>query len=53
MGNDLENELGRTGEELAAAHLARLGYEIVERNYRTRWGELDIVGARWERARVL
>jgi putative endonuclease len=43
MGNDLENELGRTGEELAAAHLARLGYEIVERNYRTRWGELDIV----------
>src|SRR6201994_143227 len=43
MGNDLENDLGRAGEELAAAHLLRLGYEIVERNYRTRWGELDIV----------
>jgi putative endonuclease len=43
MGNDQENELGRTGERLAAEHLVRLGYEIVERNYRTRWGELDIV----------
>lgn len=35
--------IGRTGEQLAAEHLSRLGYEIVERNYRTRWGELDIV----------
>jgi putative endonuclease len=43
MGNDLENTLGRAGEALAAEHLVRLGYEIVERNYRTRWGELDIV----------
>jgi putative endonuclease len=43
VGNDAENDLGRTGEELAAEHLLRLGYEIVERNYRTRWGELDIV----------
>ena len=43
MGNELENSLGRAGEALAAEHLRRLGYEIVERNYRTRWGELDIV----------
>ncbi len=43
MGNDAENDMGRTGEDLAAEHLLRLGYEIVERNYRTRWGELDIV----------
>jgi putative endonuclease len=43
MGSDLENSLGRAGERLAADHLVRLGYEIVERNYRTRWGELDIV----------
>jgi putative endonuclease len=35
--------LGPAGEELASEHLRRLGYEIVERNYRTRWGELDIV----------
>ena len=43
MGNHAENDLGRAGEQLAAEHLQRLGYEIVERNYRTRWGELDIV----------
>ncbi|HWE08548.1 MAG TPA: YraN family protein [Solirubrobacteraceae bacterium] len=43
MSNDAGNRLGRTGEQLATEHLLRLGYEIVERNYRTRWGELDIV----------
>jgi putative endonuclease len=31
------------GEQLAAEHLERQGFRIVERNYRTRWGELDIV----------
>jgi putative endonuclease len=36
-------ELGRAGEEIAAAHLTRTGFRILERNYRTRWGELDIV----------
>jgi putative endonuclease len=31
------------GEQLAAEHLERQGFRIVERNYRTRWGELDMV----------
>jgi putative endonuclease len=35
--------LGQTGETLAAQHLTRRGFRILERNYRTRWGELDIV----------
>ncbi len=35
--------LGATGEQLAAEHLKRRGFAIVERNYRTRWGELDII----------
>jgi putative endonuclease len=43
VGNDLRHQLGIAGEQLAAEHLERLGYRIVERNYRTRWGELDIV----------
>lgn len=46
LGNHLGHELGRAGEQLAAEHLCRLGYEIVERNYSTRWGELDIVARR-------
>lgn len=34
---------GAAGEQAAAEMLAALGYEIVERNFRTRYGELDIV----------
>jgi putative endonuclease len=40
---DLRPQLGRLGEQLAAEHLIRRGFQIIERNYRTRWGELDIV----------
>jgi len=43
MSSDPRHRLGTTGERLAAEHLTRRGYRIVERNYRTRWGELDIV----------
>lgn len=35
--------LGKTGEDLAAAELERLGYAILARRYRTRYGEIDIV----------
>ncbi len=35
--------LGRAAEDLVAARLASGGWEIVERNARTRYGELDIV----------
>jgi putative endonuclease len=40
---DARHRLGQVGEQMAAEHLVRRGFEIVERNYRTRWGELDIV----------
>jgi putative endonuclease len=40
---DPRQRLGRQGEQLAAEHLERRGCQIVERNFRTRWGELDIV----------
>lgn len=35
--------LGRVAEELVAERLAAAGWEIVERNARTRFGELDVV----------
>jgi putative endonuclease len=35
--------LGRRGEDLAAAHLSDLGLVILERNYRSRSGEVDII----------
>jgi putative endonuclease len=35
--------LGRRAEELVAGRLVTAGWEIVERNARTRYGELDVV----------
>ena len=35
--------LGKTGEELACEELRRRGYAVLDRRYRTRSGELDIV----------
>jgi putative endonuclease len=36
-------ELGKTGEDLAVDALASRGYAILDRRYRTRHGEIDIV----------
>jgi putative endonuclease len=35
--------IGRAAEDLVAARLAASGWELLERNARTRYGELDIV----------
>jgi putative endonuclease len=35
--------LGQIGEEIAARHLMARGYRIIDRSFRTGWGELDIV----------
>jgi putative endonuclease len=35
--------LGTLGEDLAAAHLRRLGFVVVARNVRTRHGEIDLI----------
>ena len=34
---------GASGEDMAEKHLKTLGYRILERNYRTQAGELDII----------
>jgi putative endonuclease len=38
--------VGRRGEKEAARHLRRNGYTILERNYRIRQGEIDLVAFR-------
>ena len=40
---DPRRRIGRLAEDLVAARLERNGWELVERNARTRFGELDIV----------
>jgi putative endonuclease len=36
-------EKGRIGEELAGEYLKKNNYKIIEKNYYTRWGEIDLV----------
>lgn len=45
MAEDLRRRLGALGERLASEHLERAGCEILERNFRCRLGELDLVAA--------
>ena len=37
------NDLGKQGEELAIDHLLKSGFRIIERNYRFRKAEIDII----------
>jgi putative endonuclease len=43
-----ERDLGRRGEALAARELRRRGYRILERRWRCRLGEIDIVARHGE-----
>lgn len=36
-------QTGSKGERAAAEMLEQKGYEVLERNYRSKWGEVDIV----------
>jgi putative endonuclease len=40
---DARQKLGRIGEDLAVRELVSRGYAILDRRYRTRHGEIDIV----------
>ena len=43
MSTDPRQALGISGENLACAELQRRGYAILDRRYRTRFGEIDII----------
>lgn len=40
---DKRRELGRQGEEAAASYLEEKGYRLLARNYRCRFGEIDLI----------
>jgi putative endonuclease len=43
MAKAARQGLGRLGERLAAEKLSDAGYQILERNFRCRYGEIDII----------
>jgi putative endonuclease len=43
MPSDYRQHLGRAGERLALEHYERLGFRLLDRNYRTSAGELDLI----------
>ncbi|MFC0315151.1 YraN family protein [Gordonia phosphorivorans] len=42
---DRRGQVGRIGEDLAAEYIDSLGWRILDRNWRTRYGELDLIAA--------
>jgi putative endonuclease len=44
-GGDSRRELGARGEDLARRHLEARGFTLLDSNFRTRHGELDLVVA--------
>jgi putative endonuclease len=40
------HQLGQQGEQIAADYLQKKGYRIIERNYRYRRNEIDIIAGR-------
>lgn len=40
-----QQKFGNNGESIAARHLKKKGYRILEQNYRTSLGEIDIIAA--------
>jgi putative endonuclease len=45
MAIDLRRRHGELGEKIAEEHLEHRGFSIVARNFRTRYGELDLIVA--------
>jgi len=43
MNKIQKKEIGRKGEELALRFLKKRGYQIIERNYVCKMGEMDII----------
>ena len=46
MAQNAKQKLGKTGEDIATDYLIENKYRIIERNWQTKWGEIDIVAVK-------
>ena len=49
MGNNYNKETGNKGEEMAALYLVKQGYILLERNWRFKHWEVDIIASKGNR----
>ncbi|ADO77082.1 YraN family protein [Halanaerobium praevalens] len=42
----LHNKLGQLGEDIAVKYLIKENYHIIQRNYRNKFGEIDIIASK-------
>lgn len=38
-----QKRVGNAGEQIAAKHLSQIGYQLLDQNYSTRYGEIDLI----------
>lgn len=43
MAQTAKQKIGKLGEDIAVKHFVKHFFEILDRNYRKKWGEIDIV----------
>ena len=43
IADEVRQDVGRGGEDIACQFLVRRGYRVIERNYRRKWGEIDVI----------
>jgi len=43
MARNKHISIGQLGEDIVTQYLKNRGYRIVERNYRKKWGEIDVI----------
>ena len=47
------NELGKIGENLTKTFLMKQGFQVLETNYRTKYGEIDIIAKKDNKLRFI
>ncbi len=53
VDDSVRKERGQRGEEIAAEFLRRKGFQIIGRNYRKPWGEIDLIAIKSETVRFI